>query len=426
MGGPRVLTDTAPNVVIAGEKFGFPYGAGASSRVHAYARGLLANGARVTVLCVEPTESRAQPLNTASAGTYDGVDFVYTYGRTSRPAGRRQRVWRKATKWLRFLSAVEVIAARGGGLDAMIVYSRSLTWMALCKLACRRHGALFIHEDCELPPFLGRTGDRRAMLRRLLHERVVFRWFDGCLVISAFLDDYCRRHLRAGGRTLSVPILIDVGAFQASAGRPDVGDAIVYCGYSTNPEVFALVEALAVVSDTSPDLRLKVIGDTLRPHLLPDLRAHAVRLGVADRLELVGEVKRDELPPILAAARLLALPRPDTPVSRAGLPTKLGDYLATGRPVVVNAVGDIPRYLRDGIDAYLVQPGDVSAFAARLRYVVSHEAEASDVGRAGAETARARFDPAVHGRRMIDFIAELRAARREASGAGGRKSSAKP
>ncbi len=420
MGGPRVLTDTAPNVVIAGEKFGFPYGAGASSRVHAYAKGLLANGAQVTVLCLEPSESSDEPLNTAAAGTYDGVDFRYTYGRTTRPAERWRRLWLKATKWGRFLWAVETSAARGSGLDAMIVYSRSLYWMALCKLACRRHGALFIHEDCELP-FVWSTVDRRALLRRWLYEHVVFHWFDGCLAISGFLEDYCRRHLQPGGRVLSVPILIDVAAFQAAAGGPPVDDSIVYCGYSTNPEVFALVEALAVISDGSPELRLKVVGGTLRPQLLPDLWAHALRLGVADRLELVGDVKRDELPPILSAARLLALPRPDTPVSRAGLPTKLGEYLATGRPVVVSAVGDIPRYLRNGIDAFLVQPGDVSAFAERLLHVVSHEAEANQVGRAGSETARERFDPAVHGRRIIDFIAELRACRNATGGKGFRR-----
>ena len=294
-------------------------------------------------------------------------------------------------------------AAREGGLDAVIVYSRSLPWMALCALACRRHGALFIHEDCELP-YARRGSDPRTLVSRWLYEHVAFRWFDGCLAISTCLEGYCRRYMRPGGRVLQVPILIDVAAFQAAAGSPPVGDAIVYCGYSTHPEVFALVEAFAAIAADSPKLRLKVIGESLQPQVLPRLQAYALRLGVADRLELAGQVKRDELPPILAAARLLALPRPDAAFSRAGLPTKLGEYLATGRPVVVNAVND-------GVDAYLVQPGEVSDFAERLRHVVSHEAEARQVGAAGRETARARFDPARHGRRIMEFIAELRAAR---------------
>ena len=362
----------------------------------------------MTVLCVEPSEATGDSLNVAAAGTYDGVDFAYTYGRTSRPHGRRRRLWLKVTKWGRFLWAVEASAARGGGLDAMIVYSRSLTWMALCKLACRRHGALFIHEDCELP-FGRRPETARSWLRRWLYEHVAFRWFDGCLVISAWLEDYCRRRLRAGGGVLPVPILVDVAAFEAAAGAPPVGDAIVYCGYATNPEVFTLVEALAAIADDDRGLRLKVVGGTLRPALLPRLEAHAERLGVGDRMELVGDVRRDQLPPILAAARVLALPRPDTPVSRAGLPTKLGEYLATGRPVIVNAVGDIPHYLDDRVDAYLVEPGTIATFVEVLRHVITHEAEAGEIGRAGREAARAQFDPKFHGRRIVEFIGQLRA-----------------
>jgi len=409
MQAARPVVPRRPNVLIVGD-LGFPYGGGASSRVFNYAKGIQSAGATVKVLCVEPSESRGTPLNTAATGTYDGVDFQYTYGRTTRPAKRRHRLWLKATKWPRLLRAVEASAARGSGLDAMIVYSRSLAWMAMCKLACRRHGALFIHEDCELP-YAGSNEGPNKLARRWLYEHVAFRWFDGCLAISRFLEDYCRQRLRPAARVLPVPILVDVAAFQAAAGTPPVGDAIVYCGYSTHPEVFALVEAFADIADDRPELRLKVIGGTLRPQLLPHLQAHALRLGVVDRLELVGKVKRDELPPILAAARLLALPRPDAPSSRAGLPTKLGEYLATGRPVVVSAVGDIPRYLQDGVDAYLVTPGDASAFAERLRHVVDHEAEALEVGGAGRETARARFAPADHGKRIIDFIAELQEAR---------------
>ena len=63
---------------------------------------------------------------------------------------------------------------------------------------------------------------------------------------------------------------------------------------------------------------------------------------------------REELFERLRTARVLALPRPAGSFSQAGLPTKVAEYLASGRPVVVTAVGDLPLYLRDGVDAYLV------------------------------------------------------------------------
>ena len=55
----RPAAPRRPNVLIVGD-FSFPYGTGASSRVFNYARGLQAAGARVKVICVEPTGRRTR------------------------------------------------------------------------------------------------------------------------------------------------------------------------------------------------------------------------------------------------------------------------------------------------------------------------------------------------------------------------------
>jgi glycosyltransferase involved in cell wall biosynthesis len=406
----RHVTPSGPSILIIGD-FGFPYGTGASSRVFSYATGLQAAGAHVKVLCVEPSGWAGKYGNTAARGEYRGVVYEYTYGRTTRPAARWLRGWLKATKPLRFVASGRRWASERGGLDMVLVYSRSMLWLVAARVLCSMTGALLVHEDCELP-FVGQADGILLRLRRRAYERLVFRLFDGCIAISSLLEDYCGRYLRPGAGVLLVPILVDVLAFDADAGSlSGDGDAVVYCGYATHPEVLDLVKGFAIVAEANPGLRLQVIGGSLRPHLLPKLWELARELGVADRLELVGMVKRDELPQRLRAARVLVLPRPDAPFSRAGLPTKLGEYLAAGRPVVVSSVGDIPSYLRDGVDAYLCAPGDVPGFAARLAHVLDHPVEAAEVGLRGRETAVARFDPVVHGRRIIEFADGLRPAR---------------
>ena len=49
---------------------------------------------------------------------------------------------------------------------------------------------------------------------------------------------------------------------------------------------------------------------------------------------------------------MLVLARPDNIQAKGGFPTKLGEYLATGNPVVVTKVGEIPNYLIDGVNAF--------------------------------------------------------------------------
>ena len=48
--------------------------------------------------------------------------------------------------------------------------------------------------------------------------------------------------------------------------------------------------------------------------------------------------------------------RPDSRQARGGFPTKLGEYLATGKPVCVTKVGEITVYLEDNVSAFLAEP----------------------------------------------------------------------
>ena len=432
MAPARPAASRRPNVLIVGD-FSFPYGTGASSRVFNYARGMQAAGARVKVICVEPS-GRVDTLNAAARGTYRGVPFEYTYGRTTRPssAGRR-RVLRLA-KWPRFVVEVRRCAAAVDGLDAVLVYSRSLPCIALAWLSCRRLGATLLHEDCELP-FVWKEETLRLRARRWLFQRVAFKAFDGCLVISTYLDAYCRRYLPPGAGTLLVPILVDVADVSAGdlgrgersrdgtgAARPPAaavvasppappssaaGGNVVFAGSLDHPEVDDLLDAYAVVAAAFPEVRLEVLGAAKRAASLAHLRARVDELGLSGRVEFPGALPREQLFERLSAARMLVLPRPAGAFSQAGLPTKVAEYLASGVPTVVTAVGDLPLYLRDGTDAYLVAPGDPAAFGARLCQALA-DPEAPAVGRRGRRVAAEKFDPARHGERILAFIDALR------------------
>ena len=109
-------------------------------------------------------------------------------------------------------------------------------------------------------------------------------------------------------------------------------------------------------------------------------------------LLMVSGKTHDEAVAIMKSADCLVLARPDSLQARAGFPTKLGEYLATGVPVVVTKTGEIPRYLENGKSAYLVAPGDVAGIAEAIRFVLAHPEEAARVGAAGREVARTCFD----------------------------------
>ena len=118
-------------------------------------------------------------------------------------------------------------------------------------------------------------------------------------------------------------------------------------------------------------------------------------------------VARNDLPMYLAQASILVLARPSSRQSEAGFPTKLGEYLATGKPVLVTRTGEIGSYLVDNFNVFFAPPDDISAFAERIRYILQNPEEASAVGRHGQEAALRFFDYRENGRKLNAFLDQL-------------------
>ena len=69
------------------------------------------------------------------------------------------------------------------------------------------------------------------------------------------------------------------------------------------------------------------------------------------------------IPQYFMDAEMLVLARPDNIQAKYGFPTKLGEYLLSGRPVVLTDVGNITDFLKDGVSAFIAKPGDIDCVA---------------------------------------------------------------
>jgi glycosyltransferase involved in cell wall biosynthesis len=289
-------------------------------------------------------------------------------------------------------------------------------------LLARLSGGRSALDLCEFP-LVWRSPGPWTRLHRAARMALVGRLVDGVIPISSFLEEYVRRSAREAPQLLRVPVMIDPGLFAATPTRGSGERCVLYCGTLRHVrETEAAIRVFALAAGDLADVRLALVGGGPQ-----ELRASAARLaaavGVADRVEFVERLTRDELAARLAAADVLILPRDAGVFSTAGLPNKLGEYLASGRPVVATGVGDVSLYLHDGVDAYLVTPGDDAAFAARLRHVLLDPREASQVGPRGRAVAMAAFDYRRHAGRIHEFLERLvtagpAAARRRAPASG--------
>ena len=91
------------------------------------------------------------------------------------------------------------------------------------------------------------------------------------------------------------------------------------------------------------------------------------------------------------------------PSVNEGTPVSAIEALATGTPVVANRVGGVPDVVRDGVDGYLVEPGDVEGAAERLELLARDPALRERLGAAGRERVRARYAVT----RLVDDVDRL-------------------
>ena len=95
---------------------------------------------------------------------------------------------------------------------------------------------------------------------------------------------------------------------------------------------------------------------------------------------------QDEVASYYAAFDALILPS-----ANEGTPVSAIEALAGGRPVVATRVGGVPDVVRDGIDGYLVEPGDVDAMAARLADLAADPPLRHRMGEAGRASVHERY-----------------------------------
>ena len=67
------------------------------------------------------------------------------------------------------------------------------------------------------------------------------------------------------------------------------------------------------------------------------------------------------------------------------------EALAAGRPVVATRVGGVPDVVRDGVDGFLVEPGDIDAMADRLAELAGDSELRARMGEAGRGRVLARY-----------------------------------
>lgn len=162
---------------------------------------------------------------------------------------------------------------------------------------------------------------------------------------------------------------------------------VVLGGLVARNGVDAPISALAAL----PDTELLIAGGPSVAGLLADpearrLAEHARACGVADRVHLLGQVDRDQVPALLRSADAVVCPSWDEPFGTAAL-----EAMACGVPVVATAVGGMTDTVVDRVTGRLVPPQRPDLLTRTLRELLADPALRAGYGAAGRDRASSRY-----------------------------------
>jgi len=214
-----------------------------------------------------------------------------------------------------------------------------------------------------------RKGVLRDLVRFFLHlfEENLPRISDTISVSSSRLKKECLRLGVPAENIFLAPVGADLKKFHPEVkgetvrSRYGINNRLVlYLGQLNGGQYAELfIEAAAKISAIhKADASFMIVGDGYR---MEELKSLSRGRGLSERMIFTGAVSHNEAPYYIAAADVCVAPFKENEVTICKSPLKVAEYMASGKPIVANAVGEVPEML--GETGLLVPEGNIDALA---------------------------------------------------------------
>lgn len=290
--------------------------------------------------------------------------------------------------------------------DFIILVSNSLLLIYPIALISKITGIKLLQEKSEFPFVLMKNG-MISKIKAAIYVNTTYRLFDGLIVMTKPLMKYFQYKVSSKCKMIEIPMTVDFSRFQIKKEKTNFGEYIAYCGnMSGNKDgIYNLIDSFYYIEKARYSIKLLMIGGTNKEEEFDAIKKYVKELDLKNVI-FYGKASREEIPSLLVNAKILALARPSGLQSSGGFPTKLGEYLSTGNPIVVTSVGDIPLYLNT-VNSYILRADDNEAFAGQIKSILDNYEEAMKKSVLGKKLAKTIFNSVVQAKRLSDYLNEF-------------------
>jgi glycosyltransferase involved in cell wall biosynthesis len=379
----------------------FPRPSAASTRLVTYGKCLLNTSITPYLFCLHANYQSDGNNVPNYKGIYSNIRYEYAPG----------TIYRGKTFLKRRIS--EVIGLYNTSVRLISDPGKKVVMLNVCNIyqemifvfLCKLFNIPIIRESSEHLEVENKRPLGVFIIGRIIHFiyfSITLRGVDGFIVISRYLESFMIKNYKKA-KLLKIPILID-SDFPEFKSNNKSHRVITYVGSLLDEKdgISILLEIFKEVSKKFDDVELKLIGgDEIN---LKRFKQYAADLGISQKVIFTGTIIRQQVFENLYNSDVLILTRPNNKQADAGFPTKLGEYLITGKPVVITDTGEIKYYLEDEVSAFIADPDNFDSMINKLTKVLKNDELAKVVGENGKNVALKYFSTDVNKAKLEEFI----------------------
>lgn len=332
----------------------FPIGNVSTMRFTSYLKALKKSSIFTYVLIYCPTRMAAHIKE--RSGEYEGIKYQYATDIT----------WKKYNIINKILFLVKGLLSsvsflKKNRISTIILYGDNpfvvnLFYWAYAKLTKTR----FVGDRSELPSIEERESKVRLFIYGLKQKM-----FDGIIIMTKQLMQFYAQYSRKEDFLFFLPMTIDPSRFKGVERKHQCRPYIAAVfGTHNRDGLLETLKSFDLYCQKGGGYDIKLVGDYDNMPNKADLDSQLASSAYRDRVHILGRQPNDKVPDILFNASIL-LTTPNFYVS-GGFPTKLGEYMLSGVPIVATIAGELLDYITPGTDMLMSAPGDFNMISDNL------------------------------------------------------------
>ncbi|HVA98759.1 MAG TPA: glycosyltransferase [Bacteroidia bacterium] len=385
----------------------FPTGGPGATYVNLFCKGVKENGGQISVYLFKGhTYKGYKNDNGRKNRTEYGVNYTYL-GFANRPNQKVLKVLEDILSILRTTCLMLILIPKIKK-TTILVYSDEFLLNIPVYLFSKLFGIQLVSFISE--SYNNEEAKRMGIVKSIklnlfyLNHYFLNRLPDKLIVFSAFLKDFYTKKGYNKDNIILHPNLTDLKEWYIP--NQEIQYTIGYAGTPSKKDgIIDLLYAIKLLKEKKIFIKVLIVGDsTNNESLIPNFQMKCTELNIQGQVFFAGLVPQYQVKEYLNKCLILSVTRPTTTQTKAGFPTKLGEYMACKKVVLATRFGDVEEYFTDKTNIVLAEPDNPVSIAANIEWILNNSEKSRTIAEMGFEKARELLDYRKGAIKIMNFL----------------------